>query len=191
VNNPVLAGVIEAKANGFHDIAALSIGTAGTWAPVTSAAQAMDPELVARPASVWLGEGLKRVAGTILADPPDNATRDADVLVSTETQMRVVRLNPMIRPVRDDGIEGGRWRLPAGYEAIRPGGALGAYVALRDLDMDAVVQEEVDLIAAMGDAWLADDIPNQLLRWNPTDGAALRGHVRFSDARSAWRTLDP
>lgn len=191
VNNPVLAGVIEAKANGFHDIAALSIGTAGTWAPVTSAAQAMDPELVARPASVWLGEGLKRVAGTILADPPDNATRDADVLVSTEAQMRVVRLNPMIRPVRDDGIEGGRWRLPAGYEAIRPGGALGAYVALRDLDMDAVVQEEVDLIAAMGDAWLADDIPNQLLRWNPTDGAALRGHVRFSDARSAWRTLDP
>jgi hypothetical protein len=191
VNNPVLAGVIEAKANGYHEIAALSIGTAGTWAPVAPAAEATDPELVASPASIWVGETVARVAGTILADPPDNATRDADVLVSSETQMRVVRLNPIIRPVRDDGIEGGRWRLPAGYEAIRPGDALGAYVALRDLDMDAVVQEEVDLIAAMGDAWLADDIPNQLLRWNPTDGTSLRGHLQFSDALSAWQTLDP
>ena len=40
-------------------------------------------------------------------------------------------------------------------------------------------------------AWLGDRIPNQLLRWNPTDGQALRGHLRFSDALACWRTLDP
>ena len=191
VNNPALAGVIEAKAHGFQDVAVLSIGTAATWAPIAPAAEAVHPALVARPAPVWVGEGVKRVAGAILADPPDNATRDADVLASTGDEMRVVRLNPMIRPVREDGVAGGRWRLPSGFEAIRPGDAVGAYEALRDMDMDAVAPEQVELIARLGVAWLADGIPNQLLRWNPTDGQPLRGHLRFSDARACWRTLDP
>ncbi len=195
VNNPVLAGVVEARALGETDIAVLSLGTGSTWRPIAPAADAVNGEVLAQAASLRLVDGLRRVAGTILEDPPDNATRDADVLASTGDQMRVVRLNPLIRPVRDDGIDGGKWRLPAGYAAMRPGGALGhplgAFVALRDMPMDAVAQAQVDLIAALGRSWLGDDIPNQPLRWNPTDGTFLRGHMGFSGALACWRMLDP
>jgi hypothetical protein len=188
VNNPVLAGVVEARALGHQDIAALSIGTGATWRPIAPAASAQHAELLGEAATLRLVDGLKRVAGTILADPPDSATRDADVLASTGDAMRVVRLNPMIRPVRD---EGGLWRLPAGYAVMRPGDALGAFVDLRDMPMDAVAQEQVDLIAALGRAWMADDVPNQPLRWNPTDGRFLRGHPAFSGALACWRMIDP
>jgi uncharacterized protein len=191
VNNPVLAGVVEARALGEGDVAALSLGTGSTWRPIAPASEAVDGALLAQAASLRLVDGLRRVAGTILEDPPDNATRDADVLASSGDEMRVVRLNPLIRPVRDDGIEGGRWRLPAGYAAMRPGEALGAFVDLRDMPMDAVGQAQVELIAALGRAWLAGGIPNQPLRWNPTDGTFLRGHPEFAGALACWRLLDP
>ncbi len=191
VNNPVLAGVVEARALGEVDVAALSIGTGSTWRPIAPASDAVHGELLGQAASLRLVDGLRRVAGTILEDPPDNATRDADVLASSGDEMRVVRLNPLIRPVRDEGIEGGRWRLPAGYAVMRPGHALGAFVELRDMPMDAVGQAQVELIAALGRSWLADDIPNQPLRWNPTDGRFLRGHPGFSGALACWRLLDP
>lgn len=191
VNNPVLAGVIEAKANGHHDIAALSIGTSSTWRPIAPASAATNPQLIDAKASLTLADGLRRVTGTILADPPDNATRDADILASTPAQSRVVRLSPLVRPVRDDAIAGGKWRLPDGYATIRPNDPLGAFVELRDMPMDAVAQPQVDLIAALGNQWLAGHIPNQPLRWNAADGAPLRGHLAFSDALAHWRTLDP
>ena len=191
MNNPVLAGVIEARAHGHEDIAALAIGTSATWRPIVPASAAVHPELVAQAASLGLVDGLRRVAGTILDDPPDNATRDADILASTASQMRVIRLNPLVQPVRDDAIEGGRWRLPNGYATIRAANPIGAFVELRDLPMDAVDQPQIDLIAAMGTSWMADDIPNQPLLWNPTDGTFLRGHPLFSAALAGWRLLDP
>jgi hypothetical protein len=143
---------------------------------------------VAQKASLGLLDGLRRIAGTILEDPPDNATRDADIIASTPTQMRIVRLSPLVRPVRD---EGGLWRLPPGYAAIRPADPVSAFVQLRDMPMDAVKQEEVNLIAALGQQWMADAIPNQPLRWNPTDGTFLAGHPTFSAALAHWRTLNP
>ncbi len=188
VNNPVLAAVVEARAMGVTDVAALAIGTSSTWRPIAPAATATSPELVAQKASLTLLDGLRRIAGTILDDPPDNATRDADIIASTPTQMRVVRLSPLIRPVRD---EGGPWRLPAGYAAIRPADPVSAFVQLRDMPMDAVQQDQVNLIAALGQQWMVDAIPNQPLRWNPTDGTFLAGHPSFSAALAHWRTLDP
>lgn len=191
VNNPVLAGVLEARAGGHTDVAALSLGTGSTWRPIVPASAAVHPELVAQKASLSLADGLKRVAGTILDDPPDNATRDADLLASTADEMRVVRMSPLIRPVRDGAAEGGRWHLPPGYGGIRTGDPLGAFVALRDMPMDAAAQDQVDLIVALGREWRNDAIPNQPLRWNPTDGTFLRGHPSFSAALAHWRRLDP
>lgn len=189
-NNPVLAGVLEAIAHGHRDLAALSIGTAAVWRPVAPAGDAVSPALVADTASLTLVDGLRRVAGAILDDPPDSATVHADLLASTATEQRVVRLNPMVRPVRD-AAPGSKWRVPDGYGDIRPGDALGAFRAIAELPMDAVEDAQMALIGALGRAWLADRIPNQPLRWNPTDGRDISGHVAFSAALARWRQIDP
>lgn len=189
-NNPVLAGVIEAIAHGHSDIAALSLGAGSAWRPVASAAEAIHPALVADMAPLTLIDGVRRVAGAILDDPPDSATRDADILARTPTEQRVVRLNPMIRPERD-AAPGSRWRLPPGYADIRPADPMGAFRALVDMPMDAVEDDQVGLIAGLGRAWMADRIPNQALAWNPTNGVVLAGHPSFSAALARWRQIDP
>ena len=187
MNNPVMGAVIDAYTLGQRDIAALSIGTGAVWRPVARPDTATDPALVASEASLELFDSIGRVAGAILDDPPDNATRDADLLIGTD-QQRLVRLNPMIRPERNaDGL----WDVPAGYEGIGTDGALAAFRALADMDMDAVAPWEVNAIKQLGELWMAGRIPNQPIRWNPTDGQQVTGHIRFSDALAAWRVLDP
>jgi hypothetical protein len=187
MNNPVMAAVIDAYALGQRDIAALSIGTGTVWRPLAAPDSATDPALVASEASLQLFASISRVAGTILDDPPDNATRDADLLISTD-QQRLVRLNPVIRPERNAA---NKWDAPASYDAIGTDGALAAFRTLADMDMDAVAPWEVTAIKQLGERWLADAIPNQAIRWNPTDGQPVTGQIRFSDALSAWRQLDP
>ncbi len=187
-NNPVLAGVIEAIAHHHRDIAALSIGTASIWRPVAPPADAVDPRLVARPAALTLLDGIRRVAGAILDGPPDAATRDAHILIGTDAQQRLVRLNPMVRPIRNPA---GKWDVPEGYRTIAPNDPIGTFAALADMPMDAVEQGQVNLIQQVGQQWLSGRIPNQALAWNPTTGTDLIGNPTFSAARALWRQLDP
>jgi hypothetical protein len=129
-------------------------------------------------------DSVKRVAGAILDDPPDNATRDGYFL----TGGRLVRMNPMIRPVLNGG---GRWDLDPGYARLGMADSARAFATLADMPMDAVEQHEVALIAAMGVEWMKGDIQNQPVMWSPVDGKPSQGHTRFSDAVAAWRLLDP
>lgn len=187
MNNPVMGAVIDAYALGQRNIAALSIGTGTVWRPVAPPDSATDPALIASEASLELFASIGRVAGAILNDPPDNATRDADLLISTG-QQRLVRLNPVIRPERNAA---GLWDVPAAFDAIGADGALAAFRALADMDLDAVAPWEVTAIKQLGEQWMAGHIPNQAIRWNPTDGRQVTGQIRFSDALAAWRLLDP
>ena len=187
-NNPVLAGVIEAIAEGHRDIAALSLGTGSVWRPVAPARAARAAALVADTASLTLLDGVRRLAGAILDDPPDSATVSADVLTALPGEQRMVRINPMVRPVRNAA---GLWDVPDGYGDIRPGNPVAAFAEIANLPMDAVEDAQVALIAALGQAWLRDRIPNQPLRWNPTDGREITGHIAFSAALARWRQIDP
>lgn len=191
MNNPVLGAVMEAISNGWtgQGVAALSIGTGTAWRPVAPAEQAEDPRLVAPIASLDLIDSARRVAKTILGDPPDNASRDAHFLIRQDGQQRLVRMNPVVRPERDGT---GRWSVDrAAYGVIDSFDPLGALIQLLLMDMDAVKQAEVDLIERLGRAWLDGLVPNQGLQWNPSDGEVILGDRRFPDALTRWRELDP
>lgn len=190
MNNPVLGAVIETIANKWNgeEIAALSIGTGTAWRPVAPADQAEHPRLLAPMASLDLIDSAKRVASTILGDPPDNASRDAHFLIGDEGEQRLVRMSPVVKP---EWNPAGRWEVNReAYGAIDAADPLGALIQLLEMDMDAVGQAEVDLIVRLGMAWLGDRVPNQGLMWNPANGAVVRGNLHFSGALARWRQLD-
>jgi hypothetical protein len=185
-NNPVLAGVVEALANRGPGpgIAALSIGTGTVRLPMEDGT--VRPPLAQQRERQTLTGDLDKMATSILDDPPDAATYIAHVTLHqplpTGPDQRVgtgcvVRMSPVIRPVR----EGGAWQLPKGLTEQE-------FAALADLSMDAVENAQVELIRRLGIEWLADRVPNQPIRAG-ADYACEIGHATFSEARQAWERL--
>lgn len=190
-NNPVLVGVVEALVLGQQamDLHALSLGTATVSFPLAAPGSTAGPLEAARSTSS-LANDLKKVASSILDDPPDAATFIAHVVTGGGTGLgggvvsRVIRMNPLISPLV---AAGGGWAPPQGW-------SLAQFQYLSTIGMDAVAQTDVTYIDDYCATWLADAAPNQPIRpngatfdpWNPEVG-----YAKFSQAMNAWAQLFP
>jgi hypothetical protein len=185
-NNPVQAAVTEALVlnRKATNIVALSLGTASVALPW--------PEPDKPPSPYWQKLGtpslvadLHKLATSILDDPPDIATFLAHVMtggnsgLAPPAQSRIVRMNPLISPVRDMD---GNWKAPDDMTAAQ-------FTYLASLDLDAVQQHEVDAIAAYADLWLSDKAPNQPIRMNGDTLKPELGYARFQEAAAVWQMI--
>jgi uncharacterized protein len=199
-NNPVLAAVTEALANGqdriaHRDIRVLSIGTGTVTLPIAAKVSPEERGLVDTPAKSGLFTDLRELSESILDDPPDSASFEAWImlgnpvpplptgkLLANELRQRpepvsLVRMNPLVRPVKDAN---GNWRPPDGLTQRE-------FVKLTNIDIDARVPQDVTLIVKFARAWLDDQVPNQPIRENPYTFEARIGHTCFSEAFEAWQ----
>jgi hypothetical protein len=191
-NNPVLAGVIEALANGNDraEVIALSLGTANVALPPQTHAPNEDPVLVAPRADSTIVNDLRKMATSILDDPPDAASFHAHIMLggplpahgsaAPVTTGPVVRMNPLVQPM--PGNSTAQWVLPSGLSDDEFG-------KLVQLDMDAIEQDQVLLISKLCDLWLANKVRNQGIRVVRETLLPDIGHATFADAKKAWIAL--
>jgi len=185
-NNPLLSAVTEALVIGkkADELVALSIGTGSVALPFSPPGAQPSPlfQSLSKPG---LMTDLNKLATSILDDPPNIATFIAHMVtgagagVPAPADSRVVRMSPQISPRKDAG---GNWQLP---ETM----TIDQFTFLKDLDMDAVKNEEVASIVNYTDLWLQDKAPNQPIRM---DGDTLEprvGKARFSEALAAWNSI--
>jgi hypothetical protein len=185
-NNPVQVAVTEALVLGQNptDIAALSLGTATVALPWPEPGQPASP-YVQKLTDPSLVADVHKLATSILDDPPDIATFLAHVMtggnrgVALPAESRVVRMNPLISPIRDGADD---WKAPGAMTAAR-------FMFLANLDVDAVQQHEVDAIAEYADLWLHNQAPNQPIRMNGDTIERELGYSRFNSAEVAWQSL--
>lgn len=190
-NNPVLAAVTEALANGIEAsrIQVLSLGT-GTIAlpPAGENSQSDDADLLHRPHESTLFGDVAQLSTSILDDPPDTATFVAHIILSPKglvstaagaMENPVVRMAPVVRPGRS--APGQKWTLPTGFTKEE-------FMGLVNLDLDATTPEQTALLSKLGRAWIAGDVVNQAIREN-ADFEPDIGHRRFAGALKHWREL--
>jgi len=198
-NNPVLAAVTEALANGqgflqHHDIRVLSIGTGAVSLPVVEKRSRTERGLVNLPERLGLLHDLMELSASILDDPPDAATFEAWVMLGNpipavhtgkmlaqELQahphpVTLVRMNPLVRPRLDDAMN---WIPPDGL-------TVQEFRQLTNIELDARVPEDVRLLVKFARAWLNDEVGNQPIRENPYTFEPRIGHTTFSQAHDAW-----
>ncbi|MFO1186368.1 MAG: patatin-like phospholipase family protein [Alphaproteobacteria bacterium] len=191
-NNPVLAAIVEVLANADRygtaraHIKALSIGTGSEALPRRADAPTADERLVAMPENAWLFNDLKKVATSILGDPPDAASYIAHVALGGRlpdgeavTEGPIVRMNPLIQPRR---LDDGTWDFPEGMSPEQFGN-------LRKLELDAVSDKDVKLIAHLCDRWIAGSIANQPIRADRKTWKPQIGHATFKEAKHAWEHI--
>ena len=193
LNNPVLAAVVEALANGVAaaEVAVLSIGTGSVRLPLAGPGVKGDARLLQAPADgASVAGNLAELAGAIVDDPPDAASFESYVALGRPLPApggprdppfapeAFVRLNPMVEP----RLVGRVWRPPPGLD-------LKAFAAIAALEMDAVENEQVAMIRRLGRRWLADQIGNQAIRSNSQTFRCEIGHPTFSAAKAAWDAL--
>jgi hypothetical protein len=87
----------------------------------------------------------------------------------------VVRLSPLLQPFAGTG--GRPWDFPPGLQPAQ-------FAALCKLDMDAIDQPAVDLIATLCRAWHQDKARNQPIRANSRTLEAEIGHGSYSQAKA-------
>jgi hypothetical protein len=178
-NNPALAALTEAVVLGQKpgDVVVLSIGTGTVFLPLADPGAKPSPYELPRTDSDVVTD-LRKLATSILDDPPDAATFVAHAM-PVGVASRIVRMNPLIAPIRDAG---GKWTQP-------PGLTVAQFKYLCDLDMDAVGQNDVMAITQYCDLWLKNQAPNQPIRM---DGATLKteiGYDRYGAAKTAWLAI--
>lgn len=186
-NNPVLAGVTEAVVLGAapDSIVALALGT-GTVVRPPAPAGAAASSIYAPPEDPGFVHDLEKMAGSIVDDPPDAASFVAHVMTGgspglpAPVDSRVVRMNPMVSPVRDAG---GNWALPDGLDE-------DAFNTLANLAMDAVEQADVLAIQNFANLWLQDKVSNQPIRADSNLKPEL-GPGLYSQAKAAWLAVRP
>lgn len=188
-NNPVLAAVTEALANGnkSEDIVVLSIGTGSVFLPLEREGETEHPALVQKRETPSLIKDVKKMATSIMDDPPDAATFISHVVLGQRlpafeheipvTDGSVIRMNPLIQPIKKNG----RWAVPDGL-------GINDFEALVQLDMDAMNQTQIDTITRFCTAWLNNGVPNQPVRANRNLICEI-GHDRFLTARANWINL--
>jgi hypothetical protein len=185
-NNPILIAVTEALVLGQPalGLAALSIGTGGTFLPMAPENAAPEPYYLTVHESC-LTTDLEKIAGAILDDPPDVASFVAHVMSGgppagavTPVDSSIVRLNPMIAPVVNEEDE---FVLPHGMDAE-------SFENLVKLDMDAVEQDQVDEIVNFARLWLKGSISNQPVR-AAADLTPVIGQGKYAQGKDAWGKL--
>jgi hypothetical protein len=169
-NNPVLAGTVEALAEGWpkDEIAVLSIGTGNVILPLPD--QVTPPELTKTRVEPGIASDIEKLALSIISDPPDSHSFIAHVALGgylptaqecPSDSTSIVRMNPLIQPKRDSVGAGtlGKWGFPKG---------LGPddFKKLVDLDMAAIKNDDVDLIHRFCELWIEGEINNQPIRAN-------------------------
>ena len=185
-NNPILAAVTEAIVLGQKrtDIVALSIGTASVALPWPAPGQAPSPLLQPRTDQSLITD-LRKLATSILDDPPDIATFLAHVMtgggdgVPPPADSRIVRMNPLICPVKGPGDN---WVVPGGM-------TLAQFSYLAKLELDAVEQAQVDAITAYTEQWLLSKVSNQPIRMNGDTLKLEVGSNWFQEAVAAWNKI--
>ncbi len=184
INNPALAGVIEALRNkkAADTIHVLSLGSGAMRLPLASNASGTDATLVQDLPDYSVKRDIKKIAHAILDDPPDAATFVAHVSMGgVDATPRIIRMNPILRPVRDAV---GKWQAP-------PGLTLSEFRKLRDLDFDVLKQKDAIFIETFGKAWLADAVPNQPIQMDGGTFAQTIPYESYSQAKAAWIALPP
>jgi patatin-like phospholipase/acyl hydrolase len=199
-NNPVLAGVTEALANGqgrvgHHDIRVLSIGTGTVSLPVVARRQRRLRGLVTVASRSRLFVDLAELAESILDDPPDSASFEAWIMLGNPVPptahgkllgrdlsrggepVSLVRMSPLVRP-RSEAP--GAWGPPDGLTRAE-------FARLTNIELDARVPNDVGLLVKFARAWLDDKVPNQPIRENPYTFTPRIGHTTFSEALAAWQ----
>jgi hypothetical protein len=191
LNNPVLAGVTEALANGIEEscIQVLSLGTGTISLPAhTKDARADAPYLLQKRRHSTLFGDVAELSTSILDDPPDTATFVSHVILSPSglvtkstnpMENPVVRMAPVVRPMRTSHHE--KWTLPTGFTKEE-------FLGLVDLDLDATTPEEIALLTKLANAWIAGDIRNQAIREDAYYDPDI-GHATFGEAMSHWKAL--
>jgi hypothetical protein len=185
-NNPVLAAVTEAivKSQDPTNLAVLSLGTGSVALPWPQPGQPPSPyvQQIVEPGFV---SDLRKLATSILDDPPDIATFLAHVMTGSgiglnrpPADSRVIRMSPLISPVRNAGS----WSAPGSMSAAQ-------FTYLAKLDMDAVEQAQVDAISKYADLWVQNAAPNQPIRMNGDTLVSELGQTRFQDAVAAWNAI--
>ena len=185
-NNPVLAGVTEAICMGVKpsDIVALSIGTGTVALPWPEPGEAGSP-YVQKLEEPGLVKDLRKLAASILDDPPDIAAFLAHVMtdsghgIAAPADSRIVRMSPLISPIK---ASGGTWGPPSGMTAAQ-------FTYLANLDMDAVEQPQVDAIGRFADLWIDNAVLNQPIRMSADTLKRELGQVWFKDAVAAWEEI--
>jgi hypothetical protein len=185
-NNPVLAAVTEAIVlkQSPLDLAVLSIGTASVALPWPQTGDDPSP-YVQQIANASFATDLRKLATSILDDPPDIATFLAHVLTGSGLNLekppavsRVVRMNPLICPVRNAGA----WSAPGAMSAAQ-------FTYLAKLDMDAVEQAQVDAISSYADLWVVGVALNQPIRMDGDTLAPELGPTTYQGAAAAWSAI--
>jgi predicted acylesterase/phospholipase RssA len=186
-NNPLLAAVVEARANGVRaeDIVALSLGTGSVVLPAED--DGVRPPLAAPREGSGTLHDIKAVAGAILDDPPDAATFIAHTLLGQPlgrdpeqpvTAGSIVRMSPLVQPVR---AADGAWTLPRGLSE-------DDFARLTALELDAVEPSDITLLQRFCDAWLTGHVPNQPIRANGRLQCEI-GFPVFRPAADHWKKL--
>jgi uncharacterized protein len=185
-NNPVMAGITEALSNGIalSNIRVLSIGTGNEFLPLKSlsagAPAGARSYLCKAPTSSTLKNDIMKMALSILSDPPDAASYTAYTLLhgsSLSERPHLVRMNPLIQPVE----RGGDWALPEGMPEAD-------FLRLLQLDLDAVAQQDIELIDRFCSLWLQSKVPNQPIR-SDAQLKPILGHGWFREARAAFNAM--
>lgn len=193
-NNPTVAAVVEALSRTAGPspaaISVLSIGTGSVVLPLKVHYPTADKALVQELPEQGLLNDIKTIATAILDDPPDAASFIAHVWLGGRlptnpnapvTDGPVVRLNPLVQPLR---TVNGTLVPPVGM-------TLDRFEMLRELEMDAVEQNEVLAIQDFGRLWLRDDVTNQAIRGNSITLSPEIGFNRYSEAKAQWLARNP
>jgi uncharacterized protein len=210
-NNPVLAAVAEALANGHDaaDIQVLSLGTGTVQLPLLNEEERkhrkFDPALIDPGDDPDIVMDLEELASSIVDDPPDTATFIAHIILSRATPSekgslrptkRVIRMSPVVRPLRD----GDQWKPLPGLALDKRGNPLtgrpdklykadlAAFATLADLEIDAIKEADIKLIHRLGELWIEGKALNQPIR-RTADFEYLTGHKHFQEALDAWCAL--
>ncbi|WP_316739436.1 patatin-like phospholipase family protein [Pedobacter aquatilis] len=206
-NNPVLAGLIEAMTNNtipLSDYKILSLGTGtGGQAMIADYQTSTNPEiqnifqknknnkLAFTDYNLTFVSDIKKMSTSILGDPPDSATFIAYSIIdpSLSNTACLVRINPCIKPILNASTQ--IFEAPDVYKA--QGNGSESFARLMDLDMDAVANEDVDLIKQLCVNFINGNngltLANQLIRG---DGNGMHlGDDTYAKAKKRWLNFNP
>jgi hypothetical protein len=171
-NVPVRAGLTEAHALGFEQVAILSLGTGLIWRPIG------DGAAYAKAGDASLVGAVQCLARDCITAPASAALCDAAICPNTT----VVHLSPYLHP---DG-QPGSWSIPAGLVST-----LGeaAWKKLTGFDMDITDPQDIATLSGYAEAWIAGKIPNEPIILDPLTGALQYGQASFDAGRILWQTL--
>jgi hypothetical protein len=207
-NNPVMVAAIEALAaqqaspsrpplpgsggeprTRSRPIRILSVGTGTVHRPRRPPEDPLsDPRFIGREPSCVLAD-LQKLSGAIVDDPPDAATFMAHVVLGgllpsdghVVAEGPIVRMNPVVRPV----FENDQWVWPTGLGDSRSRDVADAWLRLTRLGLDALAQEDIDLVIRLCDGWFAGGVRNQPIRPRDDTLDAEIGHDTFAGAYAA------